>query len=437
MTDGLTKIVDIMDGPSSKNAKNNLLTPVWKVMILRFIHDYIDADKYVDDIYGSDIIVRCRRYHQQSYHLHPRGASKDSDCYVRKLLEVASADSHKLINYTLSLQLLQMSIFESKHSSDDQSFMAFYTSQGFWAGDAPNLDFITINGTIDIPARFAEVLSERVFEFKDSEIGYQLIFFKDGLIMFRLDSIEAKRQKVMSDAHQISHKQDNTTKPEDFQKELDNKAEKIVEFLKEYLQILNCIYLLLDSSTLTIIRNNWFQVNELTNRDAFSVKCMNGQMICQLSEGLNQNSFQLGRNFSSYQGMPVYVDETTKVVRILDQRLINRICLPKDVFSTVNTQLRLLLKDRIGNASSLNGIRMLSDITKSIHEYKIGNYSTSLVLAWFNIEIFISHKWRELLRSKNKSRTDETKITQSRLKEFDGRDYTINTVLNIFEHIIL
>jgi len=88
MDNDLTKFAEMMEAPSNKNAMNNSLTAVWKVMMLRFIHDYIDVDKYIDDIYGSNIVVRCKRCHQQSYHLHPRHIPENSDRYVRKLSEV-------------------------------------------------------------------------------------------------------------------------------------------------------------------------------------------------------------------------------------------------------------------------------------------------------------------------------------------------------------
>jgi hypothetical protein len=62
-----------------------MLGALWKVMALRFIHDYIDVDKYIDDLYGSNIVVRCRRCHQKSYTLHPRYSTDDAARYILPL----------------------------------------------------------------------------------------------------------------------------------------------------------------------------------------------------------------------------------------------------------------------------------------------------------------------------------------------------------------
>lgn len=84
----LTRFADLEAAPLNKKIDTGRLTAVWKVMMLRFIHDYVDFDKYIDDIYGSNIVVRCRQCHQQSYPLHPRCGPENSDRYVKSFLDV-------------------------------------------------------------------------------------------------------------------------------------------------------------------------------------------------------------------------------------------------------------------------------------------------------------------------------------------------------------
>ncbi len=77
-------------------------------------------------------------------------------------------------------------------------------------------------------------------------------------------------------------------------------------------------------------------------------------------------------------------------------------------------------------------ISLTSKITKSVSEYKIGNYDTSLVFAWFIIESFLLDKWEDWLKTKNKIYSSRAKrINKERYNKL--KDYPISVISNILE----
>lgn len=115
---------------------------------------------------------------------------------------------------------------------------------------------------------------------------------------------------------------------------------------------------------------------------------------------------------------------------------LNRIEVPNWVFDDLNVKLSMLFNDQ-------RSIKMLAETTKSLSEYKLGNFSTSLVLSWFVIESYISNYWSEFLDSKsedsffydeNGRRIDYKRMSRERKdKLVDGKDYTVSVILNILE----
>jgi hypothetical protein len=76
----------------------------------------------------------------------------------------------------------------------------------------------------------------------------------------------------------------------------------------------------------------------------------------------------------------------------------------------------------------------LSDLAKSLSEYKIGNYPISLVNAWFVCEREISDRWQVFVESKAKKYDDgRERINCERRKFLTGRDFTASVMSNILE----
>lgn len=78
-------------------------------------------------------------------------------------------------------------------------------------------------------------------------------------------------------------------------------------------------------------------------------------------------------------------------------------------------------------------VPLLSGIAKSISEFKIGNFPTSIVLSWFVVESVLIEKWMTFLEVKNTSHNGKKRIDSDLRKKLLGRDYTISTISNILE----
>lgn len=274
-----------------------------------------------------------------------------------------------------------------------ESFVGFYTSRPFWAGHAPNLQDIE-----SVKDRFLELMSDEVFVYESS--GYILKICKDGMVLFQIK--------------EMAQPLDELARP--------NTPSDIKCTIKRwgtYLDYLNCIYLLLDSSCITELRCAYFEISEITNRDAFTPTFKNGKFKGgPLSFESFAYHFQMGRHLSSYRSdMPLR----------FDPRIGSRKEIPKIVFDTLHSDFSKAYKD-------YSQVRNLAMITKSLGEYKVANYSTSLILSWFVIEFGLSSYWKKLLDSKNTPYENENKrISSKRMESFTGRDYPISVTLNLLE----
>jgi hypothetical protein len=76
----------------------------------------------------------------------------------------------------------------------------------------------------------------------------------------------------------------------------------------------------------------------------------------------------------------------------------------------------------------------LSDLAKSLSEYKIGNYPISLVNAWFVCEREISDRWQVFVESRAKKYGDgRERVNRERREFLTGRDFTASVMSNILE----
>lgn len=267
-------------------------------------------------------------------------------------------------------------------------FIGFYTLPPFWAVEGINLDDPAITD------KFTELMSERVFS-HDSAL-FNLRVCRDGMIMLRVTELE----KVIEGSK--------------------NKTDELLTLWARYLDYLNSLYLLLDSSFSQVMRHVFLDVQPLTNRDAFRVMEQNRRLgpiqICTQSYA---RDFQMGRYLSLYpQGLPFKIDH---------RLLMRSVTAERKVFEVLVKQFQAVMLD-----ASL--IRRLSTIAKSLGEYKLGNYSTSLILAWFTIEEILMEKWKKFLESKNTIFQDgSARFNSDRTKFLEGRDYPVSVVSNQLE----
>jgi hypothetical protein len=297
----------------------------------------------------------------------------------------------------------------------EKNYKGFYTSRPFWAGGKPSfsilespvhytwisedkLSFSILNRS----EHFSKIMEEDIFKY-ESEL-YQLKICKDGMILFRNEELEqdVKNEYKKCEGKQIDIKQH-------------------VNWWSTYLDYLNCIYLLLESATLSIKRHAWFEISEITNKDVFQISFKDGKFSgCTVPELSIVSKFITGRNLSDYDS------DFSRALKF-DQRLSWRLEIQNDVFE--------LLNDNFGKIfPHYDHIRTLSNLLKSLAEYKIGNYSVSFILAWFIIESHFSQSWRSFLNDKNcEIEAGEKRINRKRMDIFKGRDYTISVILSMLE----
>ncbi len=270
-----------------------------------------------------------------------------------------------------------------------ERFTAFYTSRPFWAGDA--IDF----NASDAASRFTEQMSAIVFSYDTND--FRLRICKDGMVMLHVPELEAE----------FETKDDDKLRP----------IEDTVAWWGRYLDYLNCLYLLLDSATIEVARLAYFELSEITNKDGFRVRFKDGKWG---GEGIATESitsyYQMGRFASSYRNDPLW-----------DSRILHRMPLKKEVFDTLFATFSVVTR----NVSLLKN---LAAVAKSIAEYKVGNYATSLVLSWFVCESQLSTHWRAFLKASNREFPDRSKrISSDRQQILTGRDYPISVVSNLLE----
>ncbi len=263
-----------------------------------------------------------------------------------------------------------------------EKFIGFYTYKPFWSERKPDLELFN-SKNYDIPG-FYSLMAEIVFKHKEKNID--ICVCRDGLIMV---------SKYFSKRANIEQK------------------------WKEYLELLNTIYLLFESSYL---KNNTllhFDISSITYQDAFGLEFENGQF-----KGQGVPAYSYAEKYVEGRFLSNYDTTDDKYWHHYDRRIKQRIVIGKETFSRLKKDLSKLFSHE--NPYEL--ISIFSDYTKSLSEYKILNFNTSLVLSWFIIEKFINKYWENFIDS-------NPAIIDSKRKDClqDYRTYTIAVKSEILE----
>jgi hypothetical protein len=269
-----------------------------------------------------------------------------------------------------------------------ERFIGFYPSRPFWAVSSLNFnDPNTIKN-------FTELMSEEVIS--DQNDNFKIKICRDGMILLRIQGLELTVDDQIIEPIKV-----------------------LARRWGDYLDYLNCLYFLVDSSTHKIQNPSYFNLSEITYKDAARIIFEDSKMqMGSLATESIVSIYQLARYITTYpKDIPIQ----------LDWRLSNRQIIKRDVFLDSIDQFKKIIKNH-------QTIKMISGIAKSLSEYKIGNYDTSLILAWFVIETVLNSKWLNFLDSKNiTDYKDKKRINSNRIKYFTGRDFPISLILNILE----
>ena len=264
--------------------------------------------------------------------------------------------------------------------------LGFYLSKPFWA-----IEEFDIDNNISM---FTDLMSEEVFQHLNKE--YSLKICRDGMFLLKINEIS---KKIVNELN--------------------------VDFLEQinawssYLQYANTLVLLFESAFIEEQKLAYFEIQELTNKDAFSVSFENneckGYTIASLSTA---EKFQNARYLSSlpFGGShpstnPIFTGRPVVLKSTLDKLVGN--------FDLIYRNKRL--------------ISLFSQLIKSIGEFKIANFDTALIISWFVIESILQDKWTSWINSKNISGINPKRINAERKGKLEGRDYPLSVKLNILE----
>lgn len=285
----------------------------------------------------------------------------------------------------------------------DGNFIAFYLKNLLWAESAPYFQSIIY----DIHKEFTTTMSEVVFSHATDIL--ELHVCRDGLIMFRFESFESKRPEL--EFHPPHPK---------------NRFDKLVDFHYKYIKLANIIQLILFSSIQEEAELFPALPLSITTQDIINLKFMNGEFngAGYLGNGALAMYLHHGRFLSSYPQSSGYnLDHIHYDHRILSRRGV----LKEKVVERCYDKLVFILKD-----ASLFDI--LNQLSSSISDYTLFNYSQSIVQSWFIIEKFINKHWNDyLFKTNNESEDHNTRINKSRSDFLTGRDFTASIISNILE----
>ncbi len=272
----------------------------------------------------------------------------------------------------------------------EDRFVGFYVSSPFWAGTKPGANFEELTDK-----QFTELMSEEVFRYNHND--YKLIICKDGLFLFQTSKLNKELDRLAEENNS------------DFQFDL--------TLWNKYVNYLNCIYLLFESSVIKEIHTQFLEITEITHQEALVIRIEDGRKGVQPT-----NTFSLGATFANGR----YRSEYNKLNPIKsDPRICFRREIPKKVFDRLDIDFERVFH-------KYEYIELLAQTNKSLSEYKVGNYSTSLVISWFIIESFLMNLWKNLIDGKNKTFSDGKKrVNSDRFKKLNR--YPIGQVLNFLE----
>jgi len=168
-----------------------------------------------------------------------------------------------------------------------------------------------------------------------------------------------------------------------------------------YTTFLNALYLLLDCYTLKDLEFAYFDISEVTTKDVM-VATLDG------NESIQGISYKYGDKIAPYPSTN------------------NQLEIPENILNRISATLERCCHDH-------DQLHMFAELGKGLSEYKVLNFSTSLVLLWFVIEGFIAGAWNRYLGEQNKTYGDGSKRINSDRKTQLTRYFGVHKTLNFLE----
>lgn len=271
----------------------------------------------------------------------------------------------------------------------NKSYIAFYPSRPYWAVSA--IDFSSLSESNSFP----KAMEEEVLLIQQN--GYVIRICRDGEISLRVDNIEELIQN----------------------KNLISPITVSVDLWGRYLELLNTFYLLLDCSVLEIQKFCYFNLHEITNRDAYRYTLVDDKFSGGgvASESLSSKFQMLRHGVNMLAGVPIQANPEISMRHIITLESIEK---------------AVHLFDKVIRVDKFPAL--LSTLAKGVSEYKVGNYRASIVFSWFAIEALLNRMWANALTELNNNIGNGFKrIDSKRMKSLTEKNYSIFHISNALE----
>jgi len=260
--------------------------------------------------------------------------------------------------------------------------MGFYASRPFWAMSKPNFNILAEQGYGDVGRAFTDMMSEQVFVRETND--YSLKICRDGMVLLQIKHL-AEETDVEFAAGRVAA------------------MDTIVSRWARYLDCLNTIYLLLDSTVIRETNFGYFHLSEITHRDAFPISLPEGKFTGGSPPQSYSEKYWMGRFLSDYNIpndglLPFHYGKIQQLLVDMRMQTREQFQMPENLFVSLARDFEVIYY-------SPKGVEILAQLTKSLSEYKNGNFATSLILAWFVIELFLKDRWNRFIDSRQ-SRDD-------------------------------
>lgn len=274
-----------------------------------------------------------------------------------------------------------------------ERFAGFYTSDPFWACE--KIDF-PYNAWIH-PHKFYDIMTKVAYEKSTNEATLRVD--RDGLILLRISSI-AEEERQYHTENRVN-------------------IDESVARAKTYTNYLNCFCLFLDSAAITVDQRAFFNYREVTTHEMLRMSFKDGKFASAglPNTGITANLFS-GRHLSDYE-----VQHSLD----LDKRISDRFVVSFNAIDYAANQLFSVF-------SKEGSINHFTSVAKSISEYKVGNYDTSIILAWFVIESIVNSLWKSHLESLDTEiSAGRSRINRVRYDDLTGSSFEAGKTIQMLE----
>lgn len=281
---------------------------------------------------------------------------------------------------------------EEKFLKNNQTYRAFYLYTLFWAYNRPyfidkNNNFIQ---NLDIQ-NYTKSMEEQVLKIENSNL--EIIFCRDGLIMFREKEINKKWDKLVKSGSNIE-------------------IEKLTKTLSRFTELANIIQLLLISSFLNL--KNWsgvFSYTVIKEEESFFIKSNSRKN----PEGVYFD-YIMNRHYCL---LPL----SNKIA--MDKFMCRQIILEKEIFEDMWLNLNRIYYNE---NSTLKFI--LNLLNSALSEYMNLNFKNAIINLWFIIEVILNKKWKKSSTFDSQEHTANDMIKKmSEIGEIDPKTKVILDVV--------